>query len=132
MQPISSIMARDVVSVQADDNLVAVTDALLRHGLSFVPVLDRAGGTLLGIISADDVLQQRQRGRDPDKLHAWEICAYRPVEIGPDTPVGEVARMMVERQIHHVIVTQNRSLLGVVSSLDFVRQFMSGQSGSGD
>jgi CBS domain-containing protein len=127
-QPISSLMSQDVISVQADDTIATVTGQLLRHGLSFVPVIDRDGGTLLGIITADDLLNFREAMHDPDKVQAWQVCAYRPVEAAPDTPAREVARMMVEHRIHHVIVTSNKNVCGVVSSLDFVRQYESGGS----
>jgi CBS domain-containing protein len=125
-QPVSSLMCPDVISVQADDTISTVTEQLLRHGLSFVPVMDRAGGTLLGIISADDLLKFRDAKQDPDKVQAWQVCSYKPVEAEPDTPARDVARMMAESRIHHVIVTSNKNVLGVVSSLDFVRQLAAG------
>jgi CBS domain-containing protein len=125
-QPISALMSPDVISVQADDTIATVTGELLRHGLSFMPVIDRNGGTLLGIIGADDLLKFREAKRDPEAVQAWQVCAYRPLEAEPDTPAREVARRMVEGRIHHVIVTSNKEVLGVVSSLDFLRQYASG------
>jgi CBS domain-containing protein len=119
-------MSQDVISVQADTTIAAVTDQLLRHHLSFVPVMDHSGGTLLGVISADDLLKFREGKRDPDTVQAWQVCSYRPVEAAPDSPAREVARMMVERRIHHVIVTSDKNVLGVVSSLDFVRHYGAG------
>jgi CBS domain-containing protein len=44
--------------------------------------------------------------------------------VGPETPLAEVARHMMERGIHHVVVVEDDSLVGVVSSLDFVRTFV--------
>ena len=41
-----------------------------------------------------------------------------------DAPLGEVARLMVESNIHHVVVTDGNDIQGVVSSFDFVRTFM--------
>jgi CBS domain-containing protein len=123
-QPVSSLMSSDVISVLADDTITTVTEQLLRHGLSFMPVMDRAGGVLLGVIDADDLLQFRQAGRDPDQVQAWQACAFKPVAASPDTPVRDVARQMAERHIHHVIVTSNKNVLGVVSSLDIVRQMV--------
>ena len=34
--------------------------------------------------------------------------------VGPDTAVGEVARMMVARGIHHVVVSEDEHIRGVV------------------
>jgi len=52
---------------------------------------------------------------------AWMICSYKPISVDAATSVGEVARLMLERRIHHVVVTQAGAMVGVVSALDFVR-----------
>ena len=36
----------------------------------------------------------------------------------------QVARLMVEQMVHHVVVTNREGIAGVVSSLDFVRTFI--------
>jgi CBS domain-containing protein len=123
-QKITSLMSTLVRSVQADDTVEAVGEELRRDGLSFVPVVERKGDALLGIITAADLLQFQAARRDPAAVHAWEICSYKPVEVGPDATVAEVAKLMVEQQIHHVVVVDNKTLKGVVSSLDFVKQFV--------
>ena len=60
----------------------------------------------------------------PPRLRAWEICSYKPVEVGPGASVSDVARLMVARGIHHVVVTENKAIIGIVSALDFVKQFI--------
>jgi CBS domain-containing protein len=120
---IASLMSTLVTTVQADDTVEAVSEQLRRDGLSFVPVVGN-GDALLGIITAADLLQFQAARRDPAAVHAWEICSYKPVEVGPDATVAEVARLMVERQVHHVVVVDNKTVTGVVSSLDFVKQFV--------
>jgi CBS domain-containing protein len=121
---VMSLMSPLVTSVQADDSVATVSEQLRRHDLSFVPVVDAEGDTLIGIISAADLLQFQAARRDPDAVQAWEICSYKPVEVSPDASLAEVARMMVERQIDHVIVMEDKTIKGVVSSLDFVKQFV--------
>jgi CBS domain-containing protein len=121
-EPISRIMSTDLVTADADDTVEQVAEAMRSGGLSCVPVVQ--GGGVIGIITTDNLLQLKAARRDPAQLHAWEICSYRPAEVAPSTPASEVARLMTERQIHHVIVTDNKDIKGVVSSLDFVRQFV--------
>jgi CBS domain-containing protein len=123
-QNVASLMSPLVTSVQADDTVATVSEQLRRHDLSFVPVVDPQRGTLIGIISAGDLLQFQAARRDPDEVQAWEICSYKPVEVSPDAAIADVARMMVERQIHHVIVMEDKSIKGIVSSLDFVKKFI--------
>jgi CBS domain-containing protein len=121
-QPISSLMTKTVVSVRPDDTVRAVGEVLRENALSFVPVMDSRSATVVGVLGAADLLQFQASKRDPEAVHAWEICTYKPVEVTVGTPVREVAALMLARGIHHVVVMDGQQLAGVVSSLDFVRQ----------
>jgi CBS domain-containing protein len=55
---------------------------------------------------------------------AWSICTYKPISVAPGTSVSEVARLMLNQKVHHVVVADGDRLVGVVSSLDFVRQLV--------
>ena len=117
-------MTTPVSTVRADDTIEQVSEKLRSEGLSFAPVVESPNGLPLGIITAADLLQFQAARRDPKSVQAWQICSYRPIEVTPDTPVGHVARLMVERHIHHIVVMENKEMKGVVSSLDFVKQFV--------
>ena len=123
--PISSLMQRDVVSANLDDAIEVVEARMTRHRLSWLPVLE-SGSTVLGVISAADLLRFHADGRDPAAVHAWQLCTYKPIMVAPDATVAEVARLMIERAIHHVVVAEGTSIVGVVSSLDFVRTHVPG------
>ena len=122
-QAISSLMQREVCSVGPDDTVQAVEAQMVARGLSWVPVVD-ANGVVLGVISSVDLLRFHADGKEAAKVCAWQICTYKPIVVRPDTPVSEVARLMVETNVHHVVVTEGTDIKGVVSSFDFVRTFM--------
>lgn len=119
---IASLMNRQVHTVGPDDTLQAVEAQLVAHGLSWVPVVDQ--GNVLGVISSADLLRQHAGGSAPPKASAWQLCTYKPVSVRPDATLSEVARLMVESDIHHVVVAEGKDIQGVVSSLDFVRTFV--------
>ena len=79
----------------------------------------------LGVITASDLLRFHADKKNPLKVCAWQLCTYKPITVRPDATVSEVARLMVEKSIHHVVVTEGADIQGVVSSLDFVRTFIS-------
>ena len=122
-QPISSFMERQVWAVDMDDTVAEVESLFARQGLSWAPVLE-SKRTIMGAISAADLLQFHALGQDPTAVRAWQRCSYKPITVSPDTPVSEVARLMIERKIHHVVVIDSEGIAGVVSSLDFVRTFL--------
>lgn len=128
-RPISSMMQRKVWTADIDDSVESVERLLADQGLSWVPVQE-SGGAIVGVVSAADLLQFHAHKRDAASVCAWQLCTYKPVAVAPDTDAGAVARLMVARGIHHVVVVEQDVLLGVVSSLDFVRRFAS-EGGTG-
>ena len=120
---ISTLMQPEVCSVGLDETVQAIEAKMLAEGLSWVPVLE-ANGVVLGVISASDLLRFHADKKDPSKVCAWQLCTYAPITVGADATVSDVARLMVEKNIHHVVVTEGDNIQGVLSSLDFVRTFI--------
>ena len=120
--PISSLMERRVWSIGMDDTIAQVDALFTQHALSWAPVFE-AGGVIVGAISASDLLQFHAQGRDAEAVRAWQLCSYKPISVDQATPINEVARLMLAQQIHHVVVTNQAGVAGVVSSLDFVRAY---------
>lgn len=123
-KPISSMMVEQTTSVDMDATIDEVEATLRASGVSALPVTERTHGTVVGLISARDLVRFHSEKKDPAAIHAWEVCTYKPVEVAPDVPVSEVARLMVTQGVHHVVVTEDKEIRGIVSALDFVRQFM--------
>ena len=122
-QPISSFMERQVWTVDMDDSVADVESLFARQSISWAPVLE-SKQTIVGVISTSDLLRFHAQGQDPTAVRAWQLCSYKPITVSPDTPLSEVARLMIERKVHHVVVTDNEGIAGVVSSFDFVRTFL--------
>ena len=116
-------MEPQVCSVAMDDTIAAVEALFVRHSLSWAPVLE-SNGMIVGAISASDLLQFHAQGLDATVVQAWQRCSYKPITVSPDTPISEVARLMIDSKIHHVVVTDSQGIAGVVSSFDFVRTFL--------
>jgi CBS domain-containing protein len=123
-QPISSLMQRPVTSVGMDDTVAQVEALLSELHLTWVPVLEPTKRDAAGVISATDLIAFHAQGRDAGATRAWQMCSYKPVVVDAETPIAVVAALMVERGIHHVVVTDRHGIAGVVSSLDFVRTFI--------
>ncbi len=122
-QTISSLMQREVCAVDPDATVQSVEALMVARGLSWVPVADKSGAAL-GVISSTDLLRFHADGKQATTVCAWQICTYKPITVSADTAVSEVARLMVDTGIHHVVVTKGTDIKGVVSSLDFVRTFI--------
>jgi predicted transcriptional regulator len=124
---VSSMMSRDVCIVDMDDTLASVEQRLTDKHLSWAPVMEERGA-ILGVISAADILRFHAEGGDPQAVRAWQMCTFKPISVGANADLREVARTMVDRGIHHIVVTEHGAAIGVLSSLDFVREFVGAEA----
>ena len=122
-RPISYMMTKSVWTADSQDTVERVEELFNSHRPSSVPVVD-SKGVIFGIISASDLVHFHAARKNPKAVRAWEICTHKPIEVGPTATVGDVARLMVKNKIHHVVVSENRSVIGLVSALDFVEQYV--------
>jgi len=122
-RPISQMMAKTVWTVGTEDTIENVDTMLTSHKLSAVPVVD-AKGVVFGIVSSLDLLHFHAAKKNPKAVRAWELCTYKPIAVSPETSVVEVAELMIKNKIHHILITENGTLRGIVSALDFVEQYV--------
>jgi predicted transcriptional regulator len=118
-QPISTLMQPRSLTVSVDDSVRKVEAFLAVNRLSWTPVV-ADHGVPVGVISAADLVKFHAINGDPDTA-AWRLCTYKPLSIEPTASVSAVAQMMVQNNVHHLVVVDHGNLCGVVSSLDLVR-----------
>ena len=56
-----------------------------------------------------------------DNCTVEQIMAPTMITIEADEPLGEIARTLVENNIHRVFVTENQKIVGVISTMDIMR-----------
>jgi len=145
------IMQRNVLSVSPDMQIPELVDFLISHRVSGVPVIEKGKvvgivsrsdlvravsleRSLAGVVAQGFEQDEFSPGDTPpipglksDAVRALQQRSVRaimvsdPVSVAPDTPVVEVARLLVARHMHRVLVTDGAKLVGVISSLDVVR-----------
>ncbi len=68
-------------------------------------------------------------GRAADELRVSDLMTESAITVAPDASLDDVARALVAHHIHRVLVTDEGTLVGVVSSLDLVRLVAEGKLG---
>ena len=125
---IRAIMTKHVISVDMQDTIEKVEHILNSHKLSSVPVIDSARRSDLnecfGIISLRDLAHFHESKKNPTAVRAWEICTYKPIQVSPDLIVSDAAQIMVTNGVHHLVITENKSIKGFVSSLDLIKEYL--------
>ena len=68
-------------------------------------------------------------GKPVEQLRVSDLMTASLATVSPDATLEDVSRTLTEHKIHRVLVTDERMLVGVVSSLDLVRLVAEGRLG---
>ena len=139
------IMTTKIHSITEDAEIKDLAKLFVERNVNAMPVVD-ASGTLVGIVSQTDLVEQDKPLHIPTvfSLFDWviylespkkfadevakvtarkvgEICTRELITCQPETPVSEIANLMVEHKAHLVPVLEEGRLVGVVARLDIIR-----------
>ena len=113
------------------EGIVSRSDVVRRYSLeqSLAELADSDFDQTLGVEDDDDALEVIGAvvGRRLAKMRAADIMITEVVTIGPDEPLGEAARRMLERRIHRLPVVEDGRLVGIVSAFDIMRVYAESQ-----
>jgi CBS domain-containing protein len=150
MRPITAadVMNPEVLTVPDDLPVAALASFLVEREISGAPVAD-AAGNLVGVVSVTDIALaasgggvERGRGRPDFFARGWEdgptrddldhfnfgdgdltvrdIMTPDVYAVPEDTPVPELAELMLDNHIHRLLVTRGEKVVGIVSTSDLL------------
>lgn len=127
--PISTIMTADVVTIGPEQKLLDLKHIYENKRFHHhVPVVQ--DGSLVGIVSLIDfmrVISGASLDDDEAVYHDTkvnEIMTANPVTISIDSRVNDAATILSKGDIRSVLVLENKSLLGIVTTADIIRGFL--------
>ena len=117
------LMSQQVIVAKENTNAEQISARLLAGEFNGVPVVDD-NGAVIGIVTAIDILKAIQGGKKLNAMLARDIMTPNPSTIKRDTPLEEIIRILVEKEIVLVPVVEenNNKLIGVVARLDILRE----------
>ncbi|MCB1094900.1 MAG: CBS domain-containing protein [Verrucomicrobiales bacterium] len=112
---VNDIMVRSVVTVSAGATVGSVRDTMLEQGVHALPVTDETGHPV-GMITANDLLENF-----PDDTLIARIVDPKVYVIPRYEGTHIAARIMRNHKIHHLVVTDEGVIVGIVSSFDLLK-----------
>jgi len=112
---IADLMAKQVISAQPHQTVEHVRGVLQRSGIHAMPVVG-PDDEALGIISSADLATDLKNGTPVSQIMTQDVKtvpAYNDVSIA--------ARIMRKHKIHHVVVTHEKRVVGIISSYDLLK-----------
>jgi len=139
------IMTRDVITVGPDTDILQAARLLLDNHINGLPVIDQ-DGKLKGIICQADLITQQEKlpfpsffvlldsaiplnlpkhiEKEVHKITAAKVrdaMTPRPVAVGPDTSLEDIATLMVKHNIHTLLVLDQEKLVGIIGMEDILK-----------
>jgi CBS domain-containing protein len=113
--------ADTVITVHPDSTLLAAADELAGDQVGLVVLGSMAD--VQGVISERDVVRGIADGRDPLVTPARELASTRVVWCDASATVREVAELMMEEYVRHVLLEEDGRLVGIVSARDLLSAY---------
>jgi CBS domain-containing protein len=145
MKKASDIMETNIICVTPDTDIPKAVGILLDNHINGVPVVNDKE-ELVGILCQSDLIFQQKEMPVPPiftildsifplssskkideefrKIAATTVAqamAKDVVSVAPDTPVSEIASLMVEKHFHTIPVVKNKKLVGIIGKEDVLK-----------
>jgi CBS domain-containing protein len=112
---VAELMSATVVTAEPHQSVEHIRQLLDRNKISSVPVVDSAGEPV-GIISATDLAHDLKAGSPISNIMTEKVYVVPKYE-----DVSIAARVMRNHKIHHIVVTHEKKVVGILSAFDLLK-----------
>ena len=135
---VKDIMSTELITIKENTQIRDVIKIFVNNDVSALPVLDQ-DGYLAGVVSSTDVLKQESShsfyNTTMTKNYELELLEDvkffdQPVSsimsedlytVEPDATIAKMAKIMYEKKIHRLLVTEYNKLVGIVTTFDALK-----------
>ena len=112
---VEELMTRSVITAQPHQSVEHVRNMLERNSISSVPVVD-SDGHPIGVVSSTDLVQELKPAAPISQIMTEKVYTVPQYD---DTSIA--ARVMRNHKIHHVVVTHEQKVVGILSAFDLLK-----------
>ena len=112
---IEDLMVKSVVTTRPHKSVGHVKDIMKTNNIQSVPVVGDED-EVLGIITASDMLEDTS-----DNTPVSHVMTKKVYNVPLYSDVHIAARVMRNQKIHHVVVTHENQLVGILSAFDLLK-----------
>ena len=131
--PVSTIMVRDLITVDINDGLEKAEHLLKKHRIRHIPVVK--GQEILGMLSINDILRisfadGAFREEEDISSSIYEMFTIRMLmrskleTVRSDNTIKEVAEKFVESEYHSLPVVDDGILVGILTTTDLIKYLL--------
>lgn len=112
---VEDLMTAQVLIITRHQTVSHVRELMSKHGINALPVVDGEGQPLGMVTSSDLVAELSPTSR------VSSIMSRKVVTVPAYAEPRVAARTMRNQHIHHLVVTHEKKIVGILSSFDLLR-----------
>ncbi|QIR36273.1 CBS domain-containing protein [Tolypothrix sp. PCC 7910] len=114
------IMTQDVATIRGSATVAEAVKLMRLKELRALIVEPRHSGDAYGIITETDIVSKVVAyGKDPERMHVYEVMSKPCIVVNPDLDIEYVARLFATTGVWRAPVIQGE-LLGIISVTDII------------
>ena len=120
------IMTKNVITIRPETTIAEGIKNLVENQISGAPVLDQ-NNKIVGMVTEKDLIVAYdflQKITDP----VLSFMSKEIISVDEGTPVEEISKLLVQRNIKRVPVTKNDEVIGIVSRRDVLKYILKTKS----
>jgi CBS domain-containing protein len=113
-------MTRGVICIDVGDTVQEAAEVMKKNDISAVIVTRKGDG--VGVITERDIISKIvAANKNPKKAKAGRFMTSPLITVRPDASIDDAARLMRDRDIRRLVVTDKDRIIGVLSEFDIVK-----------
>jgi CBS domain-containing protein len=112
---VEEIMRKQVIFSTPEQRVGHLKTLFKKNKINILPVIDH-DEEIVGVVSSRDLLDETN-----DEKHVRDMMTEKVYTIPPYEKVNIAAKIMRNHHIHHLIVTHEKKLVGIISTFDLLK-----------
>ena len=120
---VKDFMSAPVTTAVAENSVREIRALMKEKGIHAIPIISYSKDTphfemtIQGIITATDVSKKV----DPSATAEDVMTSSSVHVVHPNSSASAAAKMMLKHDVHHIVVMEDGKIIGIISSMDFVK-----------
>ena len=121
---VTKLSNRPCFTLSESDTLTTASEKLQKYNIGAMPVLNEIDKSVIGIISERELARYIYKDEFKSNLQVTKIMTKSIISCNLKTSVTELMEIISSHKFRHIIIIEEKKLLGIVSIGDVVKHII--------
>lgn len=120
---VRDVLDKEVHFIEGSKTVMDAIKEMVEKKVWSLVVTDR--GLPVGVVTERDILRRcLGKGLRPEKVAVREVMSSPLITIGPDAPIGEAMKLLVEKGVRRIYVVEEGKIIGRVTQTGLLQNLL--------